>query len=299
MITHDHFYNIEKYLPKNCSLILNNTKVIKARLFGKKESGGKIELLFIKDLGSSSLVNIRGKVKESTELFFDLDLKAVVTHLNSDGSRQVDFYHNDKKLTFTELLPFLEKIGHIPLPPYFNREDNKKDETSYQTVFAQHEGSVAAPTASLHFTEELLENIQKNHKSHQVTLHVGAGTFKNVECEDIKDHQIHSEYYNIPKETADVLDSEKEILCVGTTSTRTVEYYHRTKVPSGECDLFLNLENKPKRVNNLLTNFHLPKSTLIMLVASFIGLDETKRVYAEAIAQKYRFFSYGDGMLIL
>ncbi len=299
-ITHDYFYNIKKYIPKDANIILNNTKVIKARLFGTKPSGGKVELLFIKALNNNGfLVNIRGKVKVATEILFQEDLKAIIKKLNDDGSREVEFFHKQTQLGFTELLPFLETQGHIPLPPYLKREDNESDERSYQTVFARHEGSVAAPTASLHFTEALLEDIKKDFNTYQVTLHVGAGTFKGVEAEDIRDHQIHSESYSIPDETAKILDSDKKILCVGTTSTRTVEFYHRSKQKSGECDLFLNPGNPPQRVNYLLTNFHLPKSTLIMLVASFISLNETKRVYKEAIDKKYRFFSYGDGMLVL
>lgn len=299
-IIHDYFYNIKRYIPKNASIILNNTKVIKARLFGTKKSGGKIELLFIKELVNHRfLVNIKGKVKKSAEIFFKDGLTAAVKNLNEDGSREVEFFADDKQLSFTDLLPFFEKQGHIPLPPYLKRDDNKEDEASYQTVFAKHEGSVAAPTASLHFTKELLEDIKKDHKTYQVTLHVGAGTFKGVESEDIRGHQIHSEVYDIPKKTAEILDSDAKILCVGTTSTRTVEYYHRTKKLSSACDLFLHPGNPPQRADYLLTNFHLPKSTLIMLVASLIGLKETQRIYNEAIEKRYRFFSYGDGMLIL
>ena len=190
----------------------------------------------------------------------------------------------------------MEKIGHVPLPPYIKRDDEKIDEREYQSVFAKKEGAVAAPTASLHFTEELLKKIEK--KAY-LTLHVGAGTFKPVEVEDIRKHKMHSEFFEIPKKTAEILDSNEEIVAVGTTVTRTVEYYARTKKLVGECDLFLNPLNPPIRVNRLLTNFHLPKSTLIMLVASFIGREKTLNLYKEAIKSNYRFYSYGDAMLII
>jgi S-adenosylmethionine:tRNA ribosyltransferase-isomerase len=163
-------------------------------------------------------------------------------------------------------------------------------------VFARKVGAVAAPTASLHFTPSLLEEIEK--KAY-LTLHVGAGTFKPVEVDDIREHKMHSEYFEIPLSTAKILDSDEEIVAVGTTSTRTIEYYARTKKREGECDLFLNPLNPPIRVNHLLTNFHLPKSTLIMLVAAFIGREKTLKLYQKAIDKKYRFYSYGDAMLII
>ena len=264
-IIHTLFRNILDF-TKDKRFIFNNTKVIKARIYGKKKTGGKIELLLNRAFGENFLVYIRGKVKVGSELFFDNSLKAVVVELLDDGSRIVEFYKDNKKITFLELVKVLEEIGHIPLPPYIKREDEKIDEIEYQTVFAKKEGAVAAPTASLHFTPELLEKIKK--KAY-LTLHVGAGTFKPVEVEDIREHIMHSEFFEIPKETAKILDSGEEIVAVGTTVTRTVEYYARTKKLSGECDLFLNPLNPPIRVNHLLTNFHLPKSTLIMLVASF------------------------------
>jgi len=197
------------------------------------------------------------------------------------------------------LVLVLEKIGHVPLPPYIQREDNKKDETDYQTLFAKNAGAVAAPTASLHFTPELFKKLEERHKTHKITLHVGAGTFKPVEAEHILDHPMHSEYFDISKESAKVLESDKKILAIGTTVTRTVEYFNRTKKRDGECDLFLNPNNKPQRVNYLLTNFHLPKSTLIMLVSAFINREKTLKLYHEAIKKEYRFFSYGDAMLII
>ena len=299
-ITHTIFKNILDFTEKS-HFIFNNTKVIKARIFGKKETGGKVELLLNRPYDDKYLVYIRGKVKIGTKLFFDKGLEAEVVELLPDGSRVVEFrckMENGKcKIPdFLELVKILEEIGHIPLPPYIKRDDEKLDESEYQSVFAKKEGAVAAPTASLHFTKELLDKIK--HK-HYLTLHVGAGTFKPVEVEDIREHKMHSEFFEIPKESAKILDSNEEIVAVGTTVTRTVEYYVRTKKLSGECDLFLNPLNPPIRVNHLLTNFHLPKSTLIMLVASFIGRKKTLEIYEEAIKNKYRFYSYGDAMLIL
>jgi len=294
-ITHTIFKNILDFVGEK-RFIFNNTKVIKARIFGKKESGGRVELLLNRPFGDKFLVYIRGRVRVGTELFFDDGLKVKVTQLLEDGSRVVEFYKEDKKLSFLELIKILDKIGHIPLPPYIKRSDERLDEVEYQSVFASKLGAVAAPTASLHFTPSLLEKIEK--KAY-LTLHVGAGTFKPVEVEDIREHKMHSEYFEIPLSTAKILDSDEEIVAVGTTSTRTIEYYARTKRLKGECDLFLNPLNPPIRVNHLLTNFHLPKSTLIMLVASFIGRKKTLEIYQEAIKNRYRFYSYGDAMLII
>jgi len=300
-ITHAHFYDLEKFIPKDCALIFNDTKVIKARLFGHKPSGGKIELLINRPLNANDInVYIRGKVKVDTQIEFDEDLVAVVKELKSDGSRVVTFLQNDKLLRFEDLLPIIDRIGHIPLPPYIQREDNEEDASEYQTVFAREEGAVAAPTASLHFTPEQHERICKNFNHAFVTLHVGSGTFKPVEAEIITEHPMHSEYYDISNSAKEILDSTQAILSVGTTSTRTIEFYEKHgKVQHGEANLFLHPNNKPSRVNHLLTNFHLPKSTLLMLVASFVGLEKTQELYAEAIKEKYRFYSYGDAMLIL
>ena len=300
-ITHAHFYDLEKFLPEDAALIFNDTKVIKARLFGKKPSGGKVELLINRALNAYDVnVYIRGKVKVDTVLLFDAELEARVVELCSDGSRVVNFYRDGKKLRFEEILPVIDSIGHIPLPPYINREDNEEDATEYQSVFAKKEGAVAAPTASLHFTPKQHERICQKHKHAYVTLHVGAGTFKPVDTKIITDHPMHSEYYAISKEAQELLDSNRPILAVGTTATRTIEFYakHGQKT-SGEANLFLHPYNKPSRVNHLLTNFHLPKSTLLMLVASFVGLEKTQELYAEAIKERYRFYSYGDAMLIL
>ena len=300
-ITHAHFYDLEKFIPKDCALIFNDTKVIKARLFGQKPSGGKSELLINRPLNATDInVYIRGRVKVGTEIYFDENLTAKVIKLNEDGSREVNFFLDGKLLRFEELLPIIDKIGHIPLPPYIQREDESADADEYQSVFAKEEGAVAAPTASLHFTPQQHERICKTHKHAYVTLHVGSGTFKPVEAEIITEHPMHAEYYDISNAAKELLDSDIPILSVGTTSTRTIEFYAKHgKVQRGEANLFLHPQNKPSRVNHLLTNFHLPKSTLLMLVASFVGLEKTQELYAEAIKEKYRFYSYGDAMLIL
>jgi len=300
-ITHTYFYDLEKFIPKKCALIFNDTKVIKARLFGFKPSGGKIELLINRPLNANDVnVYMRGKVKVGTRVAFDEGLVAEVQELKEDGSRIVHFMQNDVLLRFEELLPIIDKIGHIPLPPYIQREDNEEDASEYQTVFAREEGAVAAPTASLHFTDEQHERICKHFKHAYITLHVGSGTFKPVDVKVITQHPMHSEYYDISNTAKEILDADTPVLSVGTTATRTIEFYEKHgKIQRGEANLFLHPQNRPRRVNHLLTNFHLPKSTLLMLVASFVGLEKTQELYAEAIKEKYRFYSYGDAMLII
>ncbi len=299
-ITHAIFRDIEQFIPQNTKIILNDTKVIKARVFGEKKTGGKIELLINSPLPHREfLVYIRGRVKEGTTLYFDHQLKAKVKKLNEDGTRVVNFFHEKSLINFEDLNQILEKIGHIPLPPYIKREDSKEDEIDYQTLFAKNIGAVAAPTASLHFTDELYQKIKEKFDAHFITLHVGAGTFKPVEANNINEHLMHKEFYNIPNNTKKLLDSSQNILAVGTTVTRTIEYYKRENMQEGESNLFLHPQNRPLRVNHLLTNFHLPKSTLIMLIASFVGLEKTLQLYDEAINKEYKFYSYGDAMLIL
>jgi len=300
-VTHTIFSDIFSFLPKESAVIYNNTKVIKARLFGKKSSGGKVELLINRQLDANRVnAFIRGKVKEDTQLIFDENLYAKVIKLCNDGSRVVSFYNQkDTLIKFEELLQYLDKIGHIPLPPYMQRDDLKEDEKDYQPVFAKYEGAVAAPTASLHFTDELFEKMQQKFITAPITLHVGAGTFKPVEADIITEHPMHSEYYDIPSQTQKIIDSNIPITAIGTTVTRTIEHYARSKKPFGECNLFLHPKNRPIRINHLLTNFHLPKSTLIMLVASFLGVELTLEVYNLAIKKRYRFYSYGDAMLII
>jgi len=299
-IIHTTFKNLLDFIPDKTEIFFNDTKVIKARIHGNKPTGGKIELLFNKPLAYNEyLVYMRGRVQVGLELSFENNLIAKVIKLQEDGTRIVKFYQNEKELDFLELVEVLNTIGHLPLPPYLKREDEESDNTNYQTLFAKNYGAVAAPTASLHFTEELLEDLKAKYNTNYLTLHVGAGTFKPVESENILEHPMHSEYFEIPKTSKDILNGNKDILAVGTTVTRTIEYYARKKETLGEANLFLHPNNSPQRVNYLLTNFHLPKSTLIMLVASFIGLEKTLHIYHEAIEKEYRFFSYGDGMLVL
>jgi S-adenosylmethionine:tRNA ribosyltransferase-isomerase len=298
-ITDAIFRDLLEFVPEGVHFIFNDTKVIKARLKGEKKTGGKIELLLNRPLPDGKFqVYIRGRVKPGTRLIFGGgSLTGEVVELLPDGSRIVQFQNREgERLEFPTLLPYLEKLGEVPIPPYLQREAERIDELHYQTIFARREGAVASPTASLHFTPELMEKIPLKHF---LTLHVGAGTFKPVEVENILEHQIHSEYYQIPGETAQIIDSSAPILAVGTTSTRSIEYYHRTKKRFGECDLFLHPLNPPQRVTHLLTNFHLPKSTLLMLVSAFVGREKCLELYHYAIDKKYRFYSYGDAMLIL
>lgn len=298
-IHHLKFKNLHEILPQ-CDIVFNDTKVIKARILGHKDSGGASEVLLNAALNDDKFsVYIRGKVKAGTQIKFDANLKATVFEIFEDGTRVVKFSQDDKILSTNELFGLLEKIGHVPLPPYIKRADNKDDEGWYQSIFAKHHGAVAAPTASLHFSDEMIKELKKSHDINFITLHIGAGTFKSVESENINDHKMHGEFYEIPSQTQEIINSNKPILGIGTTVTRCIEEFARSKQPSGICKLFLNLNNKPIRQNYLLTNFHLPKSTLIMLVSSFIGLDKTMQIYQTAIENRYKFYSYGDGMLII
>lgn len=299
-VHHARFRDLERFLPDRTALFLNDTRVIKARLYGSKSTGGRVELLLNKPLpGGVYLAMIRGRVREGTRITFDEGLEAEVTALLADGARRVRFYQEGAEPDFPRLVEILERIGHVPLPPYMNREDRPEDARHYQSLFAREAGAVAAPTASLHFTPAQLERLKVAHPCYTLTLHVGAGTFKPVESEKILEHPMHSEYFRIPPEAAEYLRSDAPLLAVGTTVTRTVEYFARTGRTEGECDLFLHPGNPPQRVDHLLTNFHLPKSTLIMLVSAFIGREKTLELYREAIREGYRFYSYGDAMLIL
>ncbi|EPS8269306.1 tRNA preQ1(34) S-adenosylmethionine ribosyltransferase-isomerase QueA [Campylobacter coli] len=301
-ISHTTFKNLQDFLP-DCALFFNDTKVIKARIYGNKSSGGKIELFLhqpcLDSQDSLFLAQIKGRVKKDEILSFEQNLKVKVIELLDDGLRKVQFFQNDEVLNTFKLYELLDTIGHIPLPPYIKRSDEKSDLEDYQSIFAKNLGAVAAPTASLHFSENMLENLNKRHEIYHLTLHVGAGTFKSVECENLENHKMHSEFFDIPKKACEAIDSQKKILGVGTTVTRTIEYYARTKQNQGFCDLFLHPHNPPLRQDYLLTNFHLPKSTLIMLVSAFIGRQNCLKLYDIAIKEKYRFYSYGDAMLIL
>lgn len=297
-ITHTKFGNLMEFLP-DCDIIFNDTKVIKARIYGKKSSGGAVELLLNQPLGQGKFSTlIKGRVKAGTILEFDNGLSCEVIEL-LDEYRIVKFYQNNKLVDTTCLYQILNTIGHVPLPPYIKREDQKSDEIWYQSIFAKNDGAVAAPTASLHFSPQMIQNLKSKHNISYITLHVGAGTFKGVEVSDIREHKMHSEIYTISDEAINTINSNRPILGVGTTVTRCIEYFYKTGVKDGLCDLFLHPANPPQRQNYLLTNFHLPKSTLIMLVASFVGLDNIKEIYKQAIEKNYKFYSYGDAMLVI
>jgi S-adenosylmethionine:tRNA ribosyltransferase-isomerase len=297
-ITHSTFKDIASFIPKETAIIFNDTKVLKARIFGHKSSGGKCELLLERDIGDNKFkVLIKGKTKVGTILNFEDNLKVKIVKINEDTTREVIFY-KEKILNFDMLLTVLDKIGHTPLPPYIKREDNNQDVENYQSIFAKNIGSVAAPTASLHFTKNVLKTLENFEKSY-LTLHVGLGTFKSVDTDNILHHKMHSEWYSLDDKTQNIINSDKKILAVGTTSTRAIEHYVDCNKSSGMCNIFLHPQNKLKRVDYLLTNFHLPKSTLIMLVSSLIGVNRCKELYNIAIKNNYRFYSYGDAMLIL
>lgn len=297
-ITHTKFGNLMEFLP-DCDIIFNDTKVIKARIYGKKSSGGAVELLLNQPLGQGKFSTlIKGRVKAGTILEFDNGLSCEVIKL-LDEYRIVKFYQNNKLVDTACLYQILNTIGHVPLPPYIKREDQKSDEIWYQSIFAKNDGAVAAPTASLHFSPQMIQNLKSKHNISYITLHVGAGTFKGVEVSDIREHKMHSEIYTISDEAINTINSNRPILGVGTTVTRCIEYFYKTGIKDGLCDLFLHPANPPQRQNYLLTNFHLPKSTLIMLVASFVGLDNIKEIYKQAIEKNYKFYSYGDAMLVI
>ncbi len=305
-ITHTTFEHVLDFFPKNALIVLNDTKVIKARLFGSKHAflpSKTTEVFFhrfFKD--NTALTQIKGKIKVGDKIFFDANYYAEVLELLHNGQRLIAFYDNQTPLNQENILKLLEQYGHMPLPPYIKRADENLDAHEYQSVFAKHIGAVAAPTASLHFSQHGLEKLLKDFKHAFLTLHVGAGTFLGVETKDIREHQIHTEVLHIPKKSQEILQKSQEILCIGTTALRSVEYFKRLKNPnqeSFECDIFLHLANPILHVNYLLTNFHLPKSSLLMLVSAMIGLEKIKEIYKIAIEKKYRFYSYGDGMLIL
>lgn len=305
-IFHTDFYHIFDFLPKQALIVMNDTKVIKARVYGHKKTGGNVELLYHHEIGQNRyLVQIRGKVKEGACITLKEGYESVIEELKDDGYRVVRFFHQGKELGLRAVLDMLDKIGHTPLPPYIKRPDELLDVSEYQSVFAKNLGAVAAPTASLHFSDSALGRLKADFLHCFVTLHVGAGTFNPVETPDIRQHQIHTEKLIISTDVMDKIDNARSILCIGTTSLRSVEYYARLKNINkkedlcANCDVFLHIGNPPIKANHLLTNFHLPKSSLIMLVGSMVGVQKCKELYEIAIKNKYRFYSYGDGMLIL
>ncbi len=303
-IKHDHFQNIIDYLQKGDVLVLNDTSVIPARLFGIKEDTlAAIEILLLKQLENDTwqcLVKKARKIKVGTVISFGEGLlKATCIRVLDEGLREFRFSYDG---VFYEIL---DQLGEMPLPPYIH--EKLIDQDRYQTVYNKYKGSAAAPTAGLHFTTELLQKIHnKGVQITYVTLHVGLGTFRPVQVEDINQHTMHSEYYQMTKETADMLLAAKKehrrIIAVGTTSLRTLETIASEKQgfreTSGYSEIFIYPGYKFKAIDALITNFHLPKSTLIMLVSALAGKENIMNAYQEAINEKYRFFSFGDSMFI-
>lgn len=310
-IEHKNFFNIVDYLDENCVLILNNTKVMPARLYGYKDTGAKIEVFLLKKFDSENrwevLIRPSKRVRVGTIIKVSEELSVeVIMPLPDDGKWVV------KMLYEGDLLEILHKVGNIPLPPYIERkmasDDLRKlDFERYQTVYAKNEGSVAAPTAGLHFTEEILSQLKaKGVEIGYVTLDVGIGTFRPVKCDNILDHRMDTEAFEISQETADLINKAKaqgkKIVAVGTTTVRTLEsaykIYGEIKACRSASNLFIYPPYEFKVVDKLITNFHLPKSTLLMLVSALATKDFIFEAYEQAIKEKYRFYSYGDCMFI-
>lgn len=302
-ISHERFDNIINYLNPGDVLVVNDTKVLPARLIGNKvDTDAVIEVLMLKDLGNDTwecLSKPAKRVKLGTIVKFSDELSCECTSIGEDGIRHFKFIYNG---IFLEIL---DRLGEMPLPPYIH--EKLKDKSMYNTVYAKELGSAAAPTAGLHFTNELLDKIrEKGVLVENITLHVGLGTFRPVEVEDVTKHKMHSEYYEMSKETADILNKAKKngnkIIAVGTTTTRTLEtilnLYPEFKECSGWTDIFIYPGYTFKAVDSLITNFHLPKSTLVMLVSAFSSKENILNAYHEAVKEKYKFFSFGDAMFI-
>lgn len=303
-MVHKHFYDFIDYLNPNDVLILNNTKVIPARLLGKKETGANIEIFLTRYLGNNdwqAIIRNSKRLKDGDIVTISDILKVLIKkkgEANNDGNipeHLVELIYSNGSME-----EILNKTGKIPLPPYIQREVEEKDKEDYQTVYAKVSGSVAAPTAGLHFTSEILEKIEKKGiKIAYVTLNVGLGTFLPVKTNDINNHKMHTESYFIPKETADIINNKKgSLVAIGTTSLRCLEAnfkkYGKIKDGYDETDIFIYPPYNFKVVDKLLTNFHLPKSTLLMLVSAFSSREIILSAYNEAIKNNYRFFSYGD-----
>ena len=302
-VEHGHFYDLPRYLKPGDCLVLNDSRVLPARLIGSRASGGSVELVLLRDLGNGKwecLSRPGRKTKPGTELFFgEGELKATVLEVAEGGNRIVQFHYEG---IFLEVL---ERLGKMPLPPYIREE--LQDAERYQTVYSRELGSAAAPTAGLHFTKELLAQIEAMGVNiAYVTLHVGLGTFRPVKEEEIEDHPMHAEFCIVPERTARLVTETKKaggrIVSVGTTSCRTLESFARedgTLEPcSGWTDIFIYPGYRFKCVDALVTNFHLPESTLIMLVSALAGREHVLNAYRIAVEERYRFFSFGDAMLI-
>ena len=303
-VKHQHFYDVIDYLQPGDCLVMNDSRVLPARLLGHRPTGGAVEVLLLRDLGDKRwecLCKPGKKMQVGHEVIFgNGELTAVVTDVKDDGNRIVEFQYDG---IFLEVL---ERLGKMPLPPYIKAE--LADQERYQTVYSKAVGSAAAPTAGLHFTNELLQRIRdKGVKTAFVTLHVGLGTFRPVKAEEISDHHMHSELCMISEETALILNETKasggRIICVGTTSCRTLESLVNEDgsftAGSKWTEIFIYPGYQFKAMQGLITNFHLPESTLVMLVSAFAGRENVLGAYEEAVKEKYRFFSFGDAMAIL
>lgn len=304
-VQHKHFWQVGDYLDPGDTLVINDTKVIPARLYGvKKDTGAVIEVLLLtrkKDSTWETLVRPGKKCKLGTEIVFgDGVMTGTVVDITEDGNRFIQFHYDG---IFEEIL---DQLGEMPLPPYIKHK--LKDKSMYNTVYAKHDGSAAAPTAGLHFTEELLQQIQeKGVNIAHVTLHVGLGTFRPVKVEDVTQHKMHSELYIVDEDQAELINRTKKeghrVICVGTTSCRTLESATDENgilhAGSAWTSIFIYPGYKFKIMDGLITNFHLPESTLIMLVSAFAGKDHIMNAYKIAVQEKYRFFSFGDAMIII
>ena len=303
-IEHKHFYDIVDYLRPGDCLVMNDSRVLPARLLGHRPTGGAVEVLLLRDLGDKKwecLCKPGRKMREGdTVTFGDGELTATVVAVQEDGNRIVEFHYEG---IFLEVL---ERLGKMPLPPYIKAE--LADQERYQTVYSREVGSAAAPTAGLHFTNELLDKIRAmGVKTAFVTLHVGLGTFRPVKAEEITEHHMHSELCMMNEETARILNETKaaggRVICVGTTSCRTLESLVNEdgtfEAKSRWTDIFIYPGYTFKAMDGLITNFHLPESTLVMLVSAFAGREHVLNAYNVAVAQRYRFFSFGDAMLLL
>ena len=304
-INHRIFKNVIDYLNEGDCLVINNTKVIPARLYGKKETGAHVEFLLLKRIEGDTweaIVRPGSKLKQGAKVYFGEGiLEATVLEVLENGNRKVEFKYDG---IFNEIL---DKVGMMPLPPYIT-EASKEDNEKYQTVYAKYDGSAAAPTAGLHFTEELLDKIRaKGVSIANVTLHVGIGTFRPVKVENVEEHKMHSEHFYIKEEDVQKINIAKQsghkVIACGTTSCRVLESIADenglVKAVEGDTDIFIYPGYKFKCVDCLITNFHLPESTLIMLVSTLAGKDFIMQAYDEAVKQRYKFFSFGDAMLIL
>ncbi len=303
-VSHKHFYDIIDYLKPGDCLVMNDSRVLPARLLGHRPTGGAVEVLLLRDVGDKKwecLCKPGRKMQVGNEVIFgDGELTATVVEVKDDGNRIVEFHY---ECIFLEVL---ERLGKMPLPPYIKAE--LADQERYQTVYSREVGSAAAPTAGLHFTNELLDKIRaKGVKTAFVTLHVGLGTFRPVKAENILEHHMHSELCMMSSETANILNETKanggRVICVGTTSCRTLESLVNEdgtfEAKSKWTEIFIYPGYTFKAMDGLITNFHLPESTLVMLVSAFAGREHVLNAYNEAVKERYRFFSFGDAMCIL